>query len=65
MAIAHKKSSWTVVSLSFGVAHPNKETPLSSDEIVVQADKALYQATEKGRNRVEPFCMPGAHKCQG
>jgi len=65
MAIAHKKSSWNVVSLSLGVAQSNKETPLSCDEIVVQADRALYQAKKNGRNRVEASCMPGTHECRG
>lgn len=58
MAIANKKSSWDVVSLSLGVAQFNKETSFSCDEIVVQADNALYRAKEKGRNRVEAFDLP-------
>jgi diguanylate cyclase (GGDEF)-like protein len=63
MAIAHKKSSWNIVSLSLGVAESNKDMPLTSDDIVVQADSALYTAKEKGRNRVEAFGGSGNHEC--
>ncbi|HKJ26321.1 MAG TPA: diguanylate cyclase [Anaerolineales bacterium] len=41
------------VNASLGVACFNAGTALSLDELLERADQALYQAKEKGRNRVE------------
>ena len=43
------------VTLSFGVADMTVGTPTSTDEIIRNADQALYEAKRKGRNRVELF----------
>lgn len=54
--IPHEKSSpLNVVTLSLGVATLDKSKPVSDRDLVNYADKALYKAKEKGRNRVETF----------
>ena len=52
-AIPHAFSTAAeVVTLSFGVveAHPSRER--NAEWYIHEADKALYQAKEKGRNQV-------------
>lgn len=41
------------VTSSFGVAVSNKDGMNNAESLVMAADKALYRAKEKGRNRVE------------
>ena len=41
------------VSASFGVAL--SKLSLSKDAIIRQADQALYQAKDNGRNQVKPY----------
>lgn len=41
------------VTASFGVATFTPPSPLSQEALIKAADEALYQAKEKGRNRVE------------
>lgn len=54
LGIAHEKSlSLKIVTLSLGVAA--METATADEELIRQADKALYRAKEGGRNRVEAF----------
>jgi diguanylate cyclase (GGDEF)-like protein len=40
------------VTMSFGVALYQPESGLSKDDWVKQADRALYEAKRRGRNRV-------------
>ncbi len=43
------------VTMSFGVAVFAPATPITKNELITQADKALYQAKDKGRNRCVVF----------
>jgi diguanylate cyclase (GGDEF)-like protein len=47
--IPHCQSVLEVLTISIGVAESNE---LSWQELIKEADKALYQAKEEGRNRV-------------
>ncbi len=52
---AYAGETYTVTS-SFGVAvYEPGPKPLKKNELIERADKALYQAKKKGRNRVELF----------
>lgn len=54
--IQHEKSSTDkVVSISLGVATSDFTVSTSHEDLINQADKGLYLAKEKGRNRVEVF----------
>lgn len=54
MGIPHKKSpTGQVVTISLGVA--TSEGTASHEELVQQADTALYKAKEKGRNQIQYF----------
>jgi diguanylate cyclase (GGDEF)-like protein len=54
--IPHEKSPpLRVVSISLGVATMDGEVSISQEDLLKQADQALYKAKEKGRNRVEVF----------
>ena len=54
MQIDHKGSvPANVVTISIGVAAIYAHSSTSHEELIVEADKALYQAKEKGRNCVE------------
>lgn len=46
------KKAFINVTASFGVASMLPDQPQSSDELIKQADDALYQAKGEGRNRV-------------
>ncbi len=45
------------VTVSIGVAEANAKTS-GVEQVIQAADKALYQAKQAGRNRVEPTIMP-------
>ena len=52
--IPHPKSlPLGIVSLSLGVSTMSSDVFTSPEELVKQADKALYMAKQKGRNRIE------------
>jgi diguanylate cyclase (GGDEF)-like protein len=52
----HKFSTYpNTVTMSLGVASFNKDIK-NIDDIILNADKALYQAKEQGRDRVIAFC---------
>lgn len=57
MGIPHENSATAqVVTVSLGVATSQDHTDLSSyEELINQADKALYRAKHQGRNRVGVF----------
>jgi diguanylate cyclase (GGDEF)-like protein len=50
-----KASSPGVVTISLGVAETDATKADSYEEMIKQADAALYSAKEKGRNRIEVF----------
>ncbi len=43
------------VTVSIGLAHVDHKDPLSLDELMLQADNALYEAKQAGRNRVVAY----------
>jgi two-component system, cell cycle response regulator len=43
------------ITLSFGVSSWSGSTACDSDNVIREADQALYQAKDRGRNRVETF----------
>lgn len=43
------------ITLSLGVTVSNPDSDLTEQELLQQADQALYRAKEKGRNCVQPF----------
>jgi diguanylate cyclase (GGDEF)-like protein len=56
LKIQHEKSPIAgIVSISLGVATTDTDMPMSHEELIKQADIALYVAKENGRNRVEVF----------
>lgn len=55
LRITHDESSFGFVSLSLGVASVVPTVGLSPGMLIAKADKALYKAKEKGRNRVEYY----------
>ena len=56
LKIPHEKSLPSgVVTISLGLATKPGEMPMSSEDLVSRADYALYQAKQKGRNRVEVY----------
>ncbi|MBA4392977.1 MAG: diguanylate cyclase [Desulfobacca sp.] len=56
LGIPHVKSPpLGVISISLGVATKDVQASMSYEELLKQADQALYDAKEKGRNRVAVF----------
>jgi len=56
LKIPHEKSLPDgVVTISLGLATKSGEMPVSCEDLVSGADQALYQAKQKGRNRVEIY----------
>jgi diguanylate cyclase (GGDEF)-like protein len=56
MKIPHERSyPLQVITLSLGVATSEDTTLVSYEELIKQADMALYKAKEKGRNQVTSY----------
>ncbi len=50
------------LTLSMGVASLNLDKPDSADALVAMADRALYVAKDRGKNRIVTFDQISAHK---
>ena len=55
-AIHHPHQPNMPITISIGVAEGNKQTSL--DELIAQADHALYQSKKNGRNQVSHYQEP-------
>lgn len=53
--ISHSESSYKHVTISLGIASMIPQLNIKSVELIKQADLALYQSKEKGRNRCERY----------
>ena len=63
LGIPHKSSrAVDRVSISIGVASADGQTPLSKTELIENADEALYQAKETGRNRAVLSAKENCHE---
>lgn len=62
LAIPHVNSQVSAcVTLSLGIASITAQSPVSPEQMVKQADQALYQAKRQGRNQ---FCISFSHSAQ-
>jgi two-component system cell cycle response regulator len=55
LLIPHEKNPPGVVTISLGVAALLAGKPMSADDLLKEADEALYRAKESGRNRVVSY----------
>ncbi len=55
LRIPHEKNTPGVVTISFGVAALSAGEPKSAENLLREADEALYRAKESGRNRVVSY----------
>ena len=59
LAIPHEASEVTGhITVSMGVASTLPDSKISDSELIIQADIALYQSKESGRNRVTLYRVP-------
>jgi diguanylate cyclase (GGDEF)-like protein len=54
LALVNASAPRKIVTVSVGVAAQAPQTPMSRDEFVTRADRALYRAKGNGRNCVSP-----------
>ncbi len=59
LRIPHEKNPPGVVTISVGVAALPAREPKSADDVLKEADAALYRAKESGRNRVVSYEAAG------
>lgn len=52
-AFEHRYSGGKIVTLSIGVASSGRDARKNSQQLILHADHALYEAKRRGRNRVE------------
>ncbi|HEV2112599.1 MAG TPA: GGDEF domain-containing protein [Terriglobales bacterium] len=61
-AVVAATSAPTNITVSIGVAEANPSAPLTPQQVIQTADKALYRAKQQGRNRVvASFERSGSH----
>ena len=54
LELEHRLSPYGKVTVSIGVAHAAPAAGTEPTDLIERADRALYRAKERGRNRVEP-----------
>ena len=59
LGISHEKNPPGVVTISVGVAALSVSEPRSADDLLKEADAALYRAKNSGRNRVASYEASG------
>jgi len=59
LRIPHEKNPPGVVTISVGVAALSASEPRSADDLLKEADAALYRAKNSGRNRVASYEASG------
>jgi diguanylate cyclase (GGDEF)-like protein len=59
LAAPHEKSSYGIVTISIGIAAIVPTLGSTAAEFMAEADAALYQAKQRGRNRVAPAGKAG------
>lgn len=54
LALRNEDAPRKLLTLSIGIAALEPRTPMSRDELVTRADRALYRAKNNGRNSISP-----------
>ncbi len=53
--IEHKNSPYNSITLSLGISTAEDFSSISNEDLIKQADEALYKAKNSGRNKIEKF----------